>query len=123
MTKFKYFGTWLTNHNCIREEIKNRLNSGNAYYLSVQNLLYFRLLSKNLKIKIYEAIILSAPLYGCGNSSVTLWEKHMLNVSENRALRRIFGPKREEVAGCWRRLHNEKFHNLYISPNIIRVIK
>jgi hypothetical protein len=44
-------------------------------------------------------------------------------MSENRVLRRIFGYKREEVAGGWRRLHNEELHNLYISPNIIRVIK
>jgi hypothetical protein len=44
-------------------------------------------------------------------------------VFENKVLRRIFGPKRAEVAGGWRRLNNEEFHNLYTSPNIIRVIK
>jgi hypothetical protein len=52
-----------------------------------------------------------------------LREKHRLRVFENRVWRRIFGPKREEMAGCWRRLHNEKLHNLYISSNIIRVMK
>jgi hypothetical protein len=57
------------------------------------------------------------------NSSFTLTEEHRLRVFGNRALRRIFRPQGEEVAGGWRRLHNEGFHNLYASPNIIRVIK
>jgi hypothetical protein len=56
-------------------------------------------------------------------SSVTLRELHRLRAFENRVLRRIFGPKREEVAGGWRRLHNAEFHNLYAKPNIINVIK
>jgi hypothetical protein len=55
--------------------------------------------------------------------SLTIGEEHRLRVSENRVLRRIFGRKREEVAGGWRRLHNEELHNLYASPNVIRVIK
>jgi hypothetical protein len=54
--------------------------------------------------------------------SVTLTEQHRLRVFENRVLRRITGPKREEGAGGWRRLHNEELHNLYTSPSIIRVI-
>jgi hypothetical protein len=53
----------------------------------------------------------------------TLREEHKLRVFENRVLRRIFGPEREEVTGDWRRLHSEELHNLYVSPNIIRVIK
>jgi hypothetical protein len=61
-------------------------------------------------------------LYGFETWSLTLREEHGLRVSENRVLRKIFGPKREEVAGGWRRLHNEEFHNLYTSPNIISVI-
>jgi hypothetical protein len=52
----------------------------------------------------------------------TLGEEYRFRVFENRVLRRIFGPKREEVAGGWRRLHNEELHNLYTSPNISRVI-
>jgi hypothetical protein len=54
---------------------------------------------------------------------LTLREEHRLRVLENRVLRGIFGPKREEVEGGWRRLHNEELHNLYASPNIIRVTK
>jgi hypothetical protein len=54
---------------------------------------------------------------------VALREEHRLRVFENRVLRRIFGPKRDEVTGGWRKLHNEEFHNLYTSPSIIRIIK
>jgi len=68
---FKYLGTSLTNQNSIAEEIKSRLRSGNACYNSVQNLLSSRLLSKNLKIKIYSTIILPVVLYGCETWSLT----------------------------------------------------
>jgi hypothetical protein len=61
-------------------------------------------------------------LYGYETLTLTVGEEHRLKLSENRVLRRISGPKREEVAGGWR-LHNEKFHNFYTSTNIIRVIK
>ena len=62
-------------------------------------------------------------LFFCGSKtwSLTLREDHMLRVLENRVLRKIFGPKRDEVTGEWRRLHNEEFNDLYCSPNIIRV--
>jgi hypothetical protein len=76
-----------------------------------------------LKLKIYRTIILSVVLCGCETWSLTLREDHRLGVFENRALRRMFGPKREEVAGSWRRMHNEELHNLYASPNIIMTIK
>jgi hypothetical protein len=62
-------------------------------------------------------------LYGCETSSLTLREEHRLRVFENRVLRRMFGPRRDEVTGDWRKLHNEELHNLYSSPNIIRMIK
>jgi hypothetical protein len=65
------------------------------------------LLSTNIKIKIYRNIILPVVLYGCETWSLTLREKHRLRVFENRALRRIFWPKRDTVTGEWRRLHNE----------------
>jgi hypothetical protein len=81
-----------------------------------------RLLSKNIKIRIYKAIIMPVVLYGCETWSLTLREEHRLRVFENRVLRRTFGPKRDEVTGGRRKLHNEELHNLYSSPNIIRII-
>jgi hypothetical protein len=118
----KYLGTTLTNQNDIHEENKSRLNSGNACYYSVQNLLSSLLISKNLKIKIYKTVILPVVLYGCETWSLTLREEHRLRVFENRMLKKIFEPKREED-GSWRKLHNDELHDLYFSPNIVRVIK
>jgi hypothetical protein len=89
----------------------------------VQNLLSSSLLSKNVKIKIYRTIILPVVLYGCESWSLTWREECRLRVFENRVLRRIFGPKRDEVTGEWRRLHNKELYAVYSSPNIIRVIK
>jgi len=117
--EFKYLGTTLTNQNSIQEEIKSRLNSGNACYHSVQHLLSSSLLSKNLKIKIYRTIILPVVLYGHETWSLTLREEQRLRVSENTVLRRIFGPKRDEVAGEWRKLNNEEVNDLYSLPNIL----
>jgi hypothetical protein len=77
----------------IHKEVKSRLNLGNACYHSVQNLLASHLLSKNIKIKIYKAIILPVILCGCK----TLKEEHRLKVFENRVVRRIFGLKRDEI--------------------------
>jgi hypothetical protein len=79
-----------------------------------------RLLSRNVKVKIYKTIIVPNVLYGCETWSLTLSEEHRLRVFENRVLRRIFGPKRDEVMGEWRKMHNEELHNLYSSPDIIR---
>jgi hypothetical protein len=82
-------------------------------------------LSKNIKITIYKTIILILPvvLYGCETWSLTLREEHRLRVFENRVLGRISGPRRDEVTGDWRKLHNEELHNLYSSPNTITMIR
>jgi hypothetical protein len=82
-----------------------------------------RLPSGNIKVRIYKTIILPVVLYGCETWSLTLREEHRLRVFENRVLRRIFGPKRDEVTGGWRKLHNENLHNFFSSPSIIRMIK
>jgi hypothetical protein len=81
------------------------------------------LLSKKFKIKIYRTIILPVVLYGCETWSLTLREERRLMVFENRVLRRVFGPKRDEVRGEWRKLHNEELNSLYSLPNIVRVVK
>jgi hypothetical protein len=80
-------------------------------------------MSKNIKIRIYKTIILPLALYGREIWCLTLREEHRLRVFENKVLRRIFGQKRVEVTGEWRKLHTEELHNLYSSPNIIRTIK
>ena len=116
-------GTTLTNQNSIQEEIKSRLKLGNACYYSVQNLLSSRLLSKNLKIKIYRTIILPVVPYGCESWSPKLREERRLRMFEKRVLRRVFGPKRDEVTGEWRKLYNEEIRDLYSLPNIVRVEK
>jgi hypothetical protein len=78
----------------------------------VQNLLYSTLLPKNIKIKIYKTLILPVILYGCATWLLTLREECRLCVFENRVLRRIYGPKKDEVRGKWRRLHNEELYHL-----------
>ena len=87
--EFKYLGTTLTDQNSIQEEINSRLKLVNACYYSVQNLLS----------SIYRIIILPVVLYGCETWSLTLREERRLRVFENRVMRRLFGPKRDEVRG------------------------
>jgi hypothetical protein len=119
VSQLKYLGTTVTSQNL---EIKGRLNYGNVFYHSVQNLLSSRLLCKNVKIRICKIIIMPAFLCGCETWSLTLREAHRLWVFENRVLRIIFGPKKDTVTGGWRKLHNEELRDLYSSPSIIRMI-
>jgi hypothetical protein len=88
VSQFKYLGTTVTNQNLIQAEVKRILNSGS--YHSVQNLLSSRLLSKNMKVRIYKTIIFPVVLYGCETWSLTVREERKLRVFENRVLR-IFG--------------------------------
>jgi hypothetical protein len=76
-------------------------------------------ISMVLKIKLYKTVILPVVLYGCKTWSFTLREEHRVRVFENRVLRKVFGPKREED-GSWRKLYNDELHSLYFSPNIVR---
>jgi hypothetical protein len=76
-----------------------------------------------LKFKTYRTIILPMVLYGCETWSLTLREERRLSVYENRVLRKVFGPKRDEVTGEWRKLHNEELNDLCSLPNIVRVVK
>jgi hypothetical protein len=98
----------------MHQESKSRLISGDACYHSVQSL---------LSVKIHKTIILPVVLYGCETWSLTLREEHRLRVFENRVLRGIFGPKRDEVTREWKKLHNGELHNFYSSPDIMRQIK
>jgi hypothetical protein len=88
-----------------------------------QNLLSSHLLSKNIKIRLYKSIILPELLYGCETWSLTLREEHRLKMFVNRVLRRLFGPKRNEVIAGGRKLHNAELYNSYPSPSIVRMIK
>jgi hypothetical protein len=102
---------------------KRRVSSGNACYHSVQSLLSSRLSSKNLKLRICKAIILPVSLYGRKTWFLTLREEHRLRVFENKVLRRIFQPKRDQVTGGRRKPHNEEFRDLCSSQRLIRKIK
>jgi hypothetical protein len=99
LSHFRYLRTTVTNQNLIQEEIKRRLNSGNACHHLVQNLLSSHLLSKNVKIRIYKTIILPVVLYGCETWSLTVREENRLREIENRVLRRLHGSKSVEVTG------------------------
>ena len=109
----------LTNQNSIQEEIKGRLKSGNACYHLVQNLLSSSLLSKNLKIKVYRTIILPVVLYGCETWLLTLREECRLRVFENRILRGVFGPERNE--GGRRRFSHGSSHIIYPSRDMLTI--
>jgi hypothetical protein len=99
VAQFRYLGTTITNQTLIQDEIKRRFYSGNTCYHSVQNILSSPLPSDHLKIRIYKTIILPVVLYGRETWSLILREEHRLRLFENSVLRRIFGPKRDEVTG------------------------
>ena len=110
---FKYFGITLTNKNYFQIETKSRLKPDNACYHSVQNLLSLSLITKIFKIKIYRNIILPLVLFGRKTWSFTMREERRLRMFENRVLRRIFEPKRDEETRKWRKLHNEELSDLH----------
>jgi hypothetical protein len=122
VAQLRYLGRTIINQNLIQEEIKRRLNSVRLDTIQSGTFSSPRLLSKKIKIRIYKTIILSVVLYGRETLSLTLREEHRLREFENRVLRRIFGPKRDEVMGGWRKVHNEDLHNLYSLPSMIRII-
>jgi hypothetical protein len=97
--KVQVLGAKLTDQNFMHEEIKSRPNSKNACCHSVQSLVSSLMLSRNVKVKIYKTTTLPVVLYGCKTWSLTLREEHRLRVFQNRVLKRIFGPKRDEVTG------------------------
>ena len=109
MEEFKYLGVMVTNTNDIREEIKGRINVGNACFYSLEKILSSHLLSKKLKFKTYKTIILPVVLYGCETWSLTLREEQRFRVFKNKVLK-IFGTKRDEITGEWRKLHNAELH-------------
>jgi hypothetical protein len=111
VVRFKYLRTTVTYQNFIQGKIKRRLNSGNAFYHSAQNLI------------IHKTIILPMVPHGCKNWSLTLRGYHRLRVYENSVLMRIFGSNRDEVTEGSRKLQNEELHNLFPSPSIIRRTK
>jgi hypothetical protein len=105
VSDLRYFGT---NQNLIQKGIKRRLNSRNVCCHSVQILLYSRLLSRNVRIIVYNAIILPVVLYGYETLYLASSEEHKLRLFKDRLLRRIFGPKRDEekleewcLLGCY----------------------
>jgi hypothetical protein len=99
VAKLKYLGATTTDQNLRTKRLKSILNLGNACSHSVQSVLLSRLLSTNVKVKIYKTIIMPVVLYGCETLYFALREEHRLRVFENRVRKRIFGPKRDEVTG------------------------
>ncbi|KAJ4445601.1 hypothetical protein ANN_12283 [Periplaneta americana] len=103
---------------------RNETSAGLANMVTDLGLTRFKhLLSKNLKVRIYKTVILPVVLYGCETWTLTLREEQRLRVFENKVLRKIFGAKRDEITGEWRKLHNAELHALYPSPDIMRNIK
>jgi PAS domain-containing protein len=104
----------------IHEETKSRLYTSKGWYRLVQNLLPSCLLYENINIEICKTIILPVVLYKCKIWSVILREEHTQKIFENKALRGIFGLKRDEIVGDWRKLHNKELHNRPIKSKTMR---
>jgi hypothetical protein len=103
--------------------MKSRVDQIQGMFALIQSKIFCLPVSyKKPKDKNIKTVILPVVLYGCETWCLTLGEEHRLRVSENRMLRKIYGPKREEN-GSWRKLHNGELHSLYSSSNIVRVIK
>jgi hypothetical protein len=107
----------------MHEGIKGQYNLHNILYDSAQNLLPAPLLSKNVKMEMYEATIFPSVFYVSETWSLTIREEHIWGLFENRVLSRICMPKRDEIIGNCRKLHNEEFNNLNFLPHDIRMIK
>jgi len=122
VAELKHWRKILTSPNCVHENINSKLNSVNTCYHSVQNPLPSYLLPRNIKIKIYGTLISLVVLCGCETWSHIDRKENRLEVFENRVLRKIFRPEKDEVTGYWRKLHNEELHNLYSSPDITSVV-
>ncbi|KAJ4434767.1 hypothetical protein ANN_23338 [Periplaneta americana] len=136
--KRKRLGHWLRRNCLLKDALEGMVNGSSVqgrrkYQMLDDSKIYGSyetkrkaansLLSKNLKVRIYKTVILPVVLYGCETWTLTLREEQRLRVFENKVLRKIFGAKRDEVTGEWRKLHNAELHALYPSPDIIRNIK
>ena len=113
VAEFKYLGKIITKRNEMHKELKQE-----AQLLCITGTFVIP-----TSLKLYRTVILPVILYRCETWTLTLKEEKMLQVFENKVLRKIFVPKRDDQTGAWRRLHNGELHNLYEKPDIIRIVR